>query len=103
MGNFFEVDLAALARFIESLNQSDDHMNEALNAMNGAPVGQIGSAALNRAAGDFHDTWQYGVGQIHSKVQDTTKGVKAAHDNYAQVEQAIGSALDKMSSGLGGE
>jgi hypothetical protein len=66
-------------------------------------VGQIGSAALDSAAGDFHDTWQYGVGQIHSKVQNTTKGVKAAHDNYAQVEQAIGSAMAKMSSGLGGE
>jgi hypothetical protein len=103
MGNFFQVDLSALAQFIDSLGQSDDHMNEALNAMNNGSVGQIGSDALNSAASDFHDTWQYGVGQIHDKVQDTTKGVKAVHDNYAQVEQAMTDALGKIAAGLGGK
>lgn len=36
-------------------------------------------------------------------MQDTTHGVQAAHDNYAQVENALAGVLAKMSAGLGGK
>jgi uncharacterized protein YukE len=103
LASFFQVDLDALHRFVDSLHQSDEHMTQALDAMKAAGNSvHIGTGALNGAANDFQDTWHYGITQIHSMTKETGDGVNQAYSAYQQVEQALSDVLKKMSGALGG-
>lgn len=103
MGDFFRVDLDVLQNFVSSLQESGDHMDSALNAMQSAEGGQIGTDALNSAAGDFQDTWRYGLGQLKDKIKGTNDGVKGAHGAYQDTDQQVTQALQKFSDALGGQ
>jgi hypothetical protein len=102
VGNFFQVDLDVLNRFITSLRESGDHMESALNALKSMDGGKIGTAALNEAADHFQHTWRYGLGQLKEKVKDTNEGVRAAHGAYQETEQALSQALGQVAQALAG-
>jgi hypothetical protein len=97
LADFFQVDIDVLQQFIKTLQQSDDHMQTALKAMTGAGEGgKIGTDALNGAAGDFQNTWQYGLSQLGSKIKDTTEGVSKVHDAYKATEDGLSQTLNKV-------
>lgn len=103
VGSFFQVDLDALRRFVDSLRQSDENMSDALDAMKSAGDDlRIGTDELNGAANDFQSTWHYGMTQIHSMTKDTGDGVHQVYGNYQKSEQDIANALHQMTAALGG-
>jgi uncharacterized protein YukE len=101
MSSFFQVDLETLAQTVSQLQQADDVMQDALKLLSSGGDGEsIGTKDLDSAADDFQKTWHYGMTQLHSIIQDTTKGVKQAHQNYQEAEQQIGSMLQKFNGPL---
>ena len=100
MGDFFQVDLDVLGRMTSSLQEAGDHMETALRQLGGAEGGRIGTAALDSSAHHFQSTWQYGLGQLRQVVKETDEGVKAAHDAYQQLDQALKQALDTVNSSV---
>ena len=103
MANFFQVDLDVLQRMTKTLSDAGDQMEAALKAMNSAHSGQVGDGALNRAADDFQNTWQYGLGQLHQMIKDTNDGVNKAHDAYKQCDDAVGQAMQKINGDAMGQ
>ena len=98
MADFFNVDLGVLKQFVSSLTQSKDRMDSALKSLGGGIAGAVGSDVLDNAAKDFQETWHYGLDQLGKKIDDTNKGVDAAHKAYSEVEDAVKGAFSKMSS-----
>lgn len=96
MGNFFQVDLDVLQQMTKTLQDAGDQMESALSAMNSTQAAQIGTAALDKAAGDFQHTWQYGLKQLRQAIAETNEGVRKAHDAYKQVDDGIDQALTKI-------
>jgi hypothetical protein len=103
MANFFQVDLDVLQRMTKTLSDAGAQMEAALKSMNSAHSGQVGDDVLNRAADDFQNTWQYGLGQLKQSIKDTSDGVNKAHDAYKQCDDAVGQAMQKINSGAMGE
>ncbi len=102
MADFFKVDLDVLQQFVTSLTQSKDRMDQALKSLGGGIAGAVGSDALNDAANDFQETWNYGLGELGKKIDDTNKGVGAAHKMYQQVEDDTKAVWAKVQSVLPG-
>lgn len=100
MGDFFQVDLEVLGRMTTSLQQAGDQMESALRQLGGAEGGQVGTQLLNTAAHNFQSTWHYGLGQLQQIIKETDEGVKAAHDAYQELDQAIKQAMDKVNSAV---
>ena len=100
MGDFFQVDLDVLGRMTSSLQEAGDQMESALRQLGGAEGGRIGTSALDSAAHHFQSTWHYGLGQLQQTIKETDEGVKAAHDAYQQLDQAIKQAMDKVNSAV---
>jgi len=102
MGDFFQVDLDVLQRFITSLRDSGDHMESALNALKAAESGKIGTDELDDAADDFQGTWRYGLGQLREKIKETNEGVSAVHKTYRETEQSVTDSLRQMTRAISG-
>ncbi|MFC1421508.1 hypothetical protein [Streptacidiphilus cavernicola] len=100
MGDFFRVDLDVLGRMTSSLQEAGDQMESALSRLGSVEGGQIGTDALNSSAHHFQSTWYYGLGQLQQTIKETDEGVKAAHDAYQQLDQAIKQAMDKVNSAV---
>jgi hypothetical protein len=98
MGDFFQVDLDVLGRMTSSLQEAGDQMESALRQLGSVEGGQIGTPALDASARHFRSTWRYGLGQLQQVVKETDEGVKAAHDAYQQLDQAIKQVMDKVDS-----
>jgi hypothetical protein len=99
VGSFFQVDLDALENAVTTLQQVGDQMTSALRSMSSSGDGaNIGNGNLNSAADSFQSTWQYGLGQIKTMVQQTNEGVGRAHDAYQQTDGAIQQAMTKINS-----
>lgn len=96
MANLFQVDLDVLERMTKTLSDAGDQMDAALKAMNSSHSGQIGDGALNGAANDFQNTWQYGLGQLQQMIKETSDGVSKSHDAYKQCDDAVGQAMQKI-------
>jgi hypothetical protein len=100
MGDFFQVDLDVLGRMTSSLQEAGDQMETALRQLGSTEGGQIGTSALDSSAQHFQSTWQYGLGQLQQVIKETDEGVKAAHDAYQQLDQALKQAMDKVNSSV---
>lgn len=98
MGNFFQVDLDVLQRMTKTLSDAGDQMEAALRSMSSAHSGQIGDSAIDSAADDFQNTWQYGLGQLQQMIKDTSDGVNKCHDAYKQCDDAVGQAMQQINS-----
>lgn len=96
MSDFFQVDLDVLQQMTKTLQDAGDEMESGLKAMSSSQAGKLGTAALNRAADDFQHTWQYGLGQLHQMIKETTEGVQKVHDAYKQVDDGIEQVLAKI-------
>ncbi len=101
MNDFFQVDLDALQRFITSLRDSGQQMDSAMKSMKSMDAGKIGTDELDRAAEEFQDTWQYGLGQLKEKIKVTNDGVHAAQRKYQEVEQQAMESLAKVNESGG--
>jgi hypothetical protein len=102
VGSFFQVDLDVLQRMTKTLGDAGDQMDTALKAMSATQAGQIGTAALDKAADDFQSTWHYGLGQLTQMIKETNEGVSRAHDAYQQCDDGIQQAMSKINSGAMG-
>ncbi len=100
MGDYFQVDLDILGRMTSSLQEAGDQMDAALRQLGSVEGGQIGTSALDSSAHHFQSTWHYGLGQLQQVIKETDEGVKAAHDAYQQLDQAIKQAMDKVDSSV---
>ncbi|RJQ66937.1 hypothetical protein D5S17_34695 [Pseudonocardiaceae bacterium YIM PH 21723] len=96
------MDLGVLQQFVSSLTQSKERMDSALKSLGGGIAGAVGSDALNDAAGEFQETWEYGLGELGKKIDDTNKGVDAAHKVYKQVEDDAKAAWNQIQTLLPG-
>jgi uncharacterized protein YukE len=101
VGDFFQVDLDVLQRMTKTLGDAGDQMDTALKAMSRSQAGQIGTAAINKAADEFQHTWHYGLGQLTHMIKETNEGVSRAHDAYKQCDDAIDQAMAKINDVMG--
>lgn len=102
MSGFFQVDLDVLQRFVTSLRESGEHMENALDAMKSVQGGQIGTPDLDDAANDFQHTWRYGLGQLKDKIKETGDGVTKAHGSYQDLEQELTQSLGQLGTAIEG-
>ena len=103
MSGFFQVDLDVLQQMTKTLQDAGDQMEAGLKAMSSSQAGQLGTAALNKAADDFQHTWQYGLGQLTQMIKETNEGVKKAHDAYKQVDDGIEQTVSKINGSMMGQ
>lgn len=103
MSGFFQVDLDVLQQMTKTLQDAGDQMETGLKAMTSSQAGQLGTAALNKAADEFQHTWQYGLGQLTQMIKETNEGVKKAHDAYKQVDDGIEQTVAKINGSMMGQ
>ena len=103
MSGFFQVDLDVLQQMTKTLQDAGDQMEAGLKAMSSSQAGQLGTAALNKAADGFQHTWQYGLGQLTQMIKETNEGVKKAHDAYKQVDDGIEQTVSKINGSMMGQ
>ncbi len=96
MGGYFRVEVTELDRLLQQLNQAQDDLRTALDAMRDIGPKSTGSKSLDHACDDFHDSWHDaiklisdGTGKLEEKLRETTKA-------YTETEQAI---CDAFSTG----
>ena len=98
MADFYKVDLDVLGRMTETLQDAGEEMGQALQALGGEDGGQIGPSVLTSAAGDFQNTWKYGLGQLAAAIKECTEGIDKVRTAYADTEQGVAQSLQKISN-----
>ncbi|WP_441246439.1 type VII secretion target [Kitasatospora sp. McL0602] len=95
MGDYFRVEVNELDRLLQQLQQSQDDLRTALDAMRDIGPKSTGSKSLDHACDAFHDSWHDaiklisdGTGKIEDKLRETAK-------DYTETEQAIRDAFSK--------
>jgi hypothetical protein len=108
-GSFYQVDLDALGKLIDSLNQAEQLMGEALGAMqadggsiftNMVTGGTLGTEQLDSACSGFESAWVYGLQQLQNDIKSVVQGVQQNQQAYEQVETDVAQAMDQLKAGL---
>ena len=108
-GSFYQVDLDALGKLIDSLDQAGQLMGEALGAMqqdggsiftNMVTGGTLGTEQLDSACSGFESTWVYGLQQLQNDIKTVVQGVQQNQQAYQQVESDVAQAMDQLKAGL---
>lgn len=108
-GSFYQVDLDALGKLIDSLDQAGQLMGEALGAMqqDGGSIftnlvtgGTLGTEQLDSACSGFEKTWVYGLQQLQNDIKTVVQGVQQNQQAYEQVEKDVAQAMDQLKGSL---
>jgi hypothetical protein len=75
-----------------NLEQSRQGLEQALNAMRDGTAAGLGSPELDAACADYHDAWQYGLGQLASCVDTVRAGIDSVKQLYLQNDAEIAQA-----------
>jgi hypothetical protein len=89
----FRVDTEALGLLGAELDSVREQLDGALRAVGEPPPGGLGSAELDRACGEFRDSWSHGLerlGQCAAQVRDGVDRTRAA---YAAADRAVQEAV----------
>jgi len=89
MSDGFLVDVPGLGQLIASLSEAADRMRAANGRLRAASAADLGSGDLDRAAADFQDRWEYGIGKISNASEKMTDLLREARQLYAQTDQTI--------------
>ncbi|MGH3977487.1 MAG: WXG100 family type VII secretion target [Pseudonocardiaceae bacterium] len=89
MGEGFLVDVPGLGQLITTLSEAADRMRMANDRLRAASAADLGSGDLDRAAADFQDRWEYGIGKISDASGKMTDSLREAKQLYEQTDQAI--------------
>lgn len=108
-GSFYQVDLDALGQLINTLNQAEQLMGEALGSMqsdggsflaNMVTGGTLGTAQLDSACSGFESAWVYGLQQLQNDIKTVVQGVQQNQQAYQQVESDVAQAMDQLKGSL---
>lgn len=84
-----QVDLEGLAALAARLDGARDGLSGALGAMADVGAAPLGTDELDRACGEFQQSWSYGLGKLGECVEAVRGGVDASSATYTQAEQCI--------------
>ena len=91
--DFFRADLDELGNVLNTLRNARETTRDALQAMESADTGQLGTHELDDACAAFHKTWKYGLGQLEKYTDSACEAVDSNLTGYAEIEQAVADAL----------
>ncbi len=89
MNDGFLVDVPGLGQLIASLSEAADRMRTANGRLRAASAADLGSGALDCAARDFQDRWEYGIGKISDASEKMIDSLRETTQLYEQIDQAI--------------
>jgi uncharacterized protein YukE len=89
MNDGFLVDVPGLGQLIASLSEAADRMRTANGRLRAASAADLGSGALDCAARDFQDRWEYGIGKISDTSEKMTDSLREITQLYEQIDQTI--------------
>ncbi|MGH3685468.1 MAG: WXG100 family type VII secretion target [Pseudonocardiaceae bacterium] len=89
MSHGFLVDVTGLGQLIASLSEAADRMRAANGRLRAASAADLGSYALDYAAGAFQHRWEYGIDKISDASEKMTDSLREAKQLYEQTDQAI--------------
>lgn len=95
MGSGFEVKDDVLNRLARDLQNVTDLMGQAMDALDRAGSGSLGSSSLDDAAASFKSDWSYGLGKLKDDLKDTTQGIVTTAKQYDDADSQIAKALDQ--------
>ncbi|MFJ6214584.1 type VII secretion target [Streptomyces sp. NPDC092296] len=93
MGDYFHVELNGLDRLLQQLEQGQQDMRTALDAMRDTGPKTTGSKALDHACDEFHDSWDDAIKKIADGTEQIATRLRETRTCYAATEQAIRDAL----------
>jgi hypothetical protein len=103
MADGLQVNIASLDAIDKSLLDSRDALGDALNGMRDADASGIGTAELDQACAEFHQTWQFGLNQLGSCIDIVRTGIEAARNAYAATEDALTTSCTPATAPAGGK
>lgn len=89
MADGLKVSIESLDAIDKSLLNSRDALGDALRSLNDATAGGLGTAELDQACAEFHDTWQFGLGQLGKCIDVVRAGIEQAKQAYASYEDEL--------------
>ncbi|GLY41465.1 hypothetical protein Amsp01_074880 [Amycolatopsis sp. NBRC 101858] len=95
MSGGYEVDPGRMRSLIATLEQAQERMTSAGNALKDASPHDLGSRDIDAAGGRFRDRWEYGIGKIGAFSGSVAEGLTRAEQVYAETEQKVAGALDR--------
>ncbi|MDH6128516.1 hypothetical protein [Kitasatospora sp. GP82] len=98
MGDFFRVEIGDLDRLLQQLQQSQQELHTALNAMRDTGPKTTGSKALDHACDDFQHGWGDEIKMLAEGTEQISTGLNEVRKNYAESEQGINDALRPRSA-----
>ncbi len=93
------MDLDGLASLGSELNGARDRLGGALAAMRDVGAAPLGTDELDRACGEFQESWRHGLGRLGECVDAVRTGVDGTRATYAEAESAIARAFAAAEGG----
>ncbi|MFE0023074.1 hypothetical protein [Amycolatopsis sp. NPDC059021] len=94
----YRLQVDALGKLIGELRTAADDMAGANKQLSAArDLGGLGDPALGKAAREFEDTWEYGIGELGKAAGQVTERLERAKQRYQQVEDLYHKQLEEWS------
>lgn len=91
----FRVDLEALGLLGSELDSVREQLDATLRAVGDPPPGGLGGAELDRACGEFRDSWSHGLERLGACAAAVRDGVDRTRAAYAAVDHAVQEAVQR--------
>lgn len=102
MGNGYQIDLGEMKSLVSTLENAEESMKGADNALKDASPFDLGSAHLDSAGKAFQDAWEYGIGKIADLSGKMTEGLQGTLKTYQEAEDNISKLFPNGSDSGGG-
>lgn len=89
----YHIDDQVLLDVLRALDQGDTAVSSGVADLRGAQATELGTPALDGAAGDLLAGWTTAFTAISDAVTDTSAGVRRCHAEYADTEARIAGLL----------
>lgn len=104
MGEGYSVNVAELAKLIETLEDGAEQVREANKTLSAqGQLDMLGHESLADAAEGFEEKWRYGLDKLDEAAEGVIERLQAAKKNYEALEEAHSDLFDRFTQALGGK
>lgn len=98
----FTIDLDEVGKLVETLEHAEERMTKATERLRDVGLLDLGSPFLDKAAGEFQEDWEHGIGEIADLTGDITEGLRAAMKVYRQLDESVSDTFRGEQGKVGG-
>lgn len=82
----FRIDVEGMGSLITTLDEAEERMNRANDALKNSTPSDLGSRDIDAAGADFQDRWEHGIGKIAEFTESMVEALKQVKAVYSEID-----------------